>query len=162
MRGVRRKGITVGPDGNITGTTSNYPPGNGQLGSATFRLLGDAPVTGQLVVTQQPPASLTAGTPFGLTVEAEDSSGNIESSFNGTVTVALASNPGGRDAWRHTHGDSERWRGHILRTDTHHGRLGLHARGHQQRPQRGRHELHHRDAAHLPPRWESRSSRREA
>ena len=31
----------------------------------------------QLVVTQQPPASLTAGTPFGLTVEAEDSSGNL-------------------------------------------------------------------------------------
>ena len=89
------EGITVGPDGKITGTTVNYPPGNGQLGVDTFRLLGDAPVTGQLVVTQQPPASLTAGTPFGLTVEAEDSSGNLESSFNGTVTVALASNPGG-------------------------------------------------------------------
>ena len=88
-------GITVGPDGNITGTTTNYPPGNGQLGSATFRLLGDPPVTGQLVVTQQPPVSLAAGTPFGLTVEAEDSSGNIESSFNGTVTVALENNPGG-------------------------------------------------------------------
>jgi len=88
-------GITVGPDGNITGTTENYPPDNGQLGSATFRLLGDAPVTGQLAVTQQPPASLAAGTPFGLTVEAEDSSGNLESSFNGMVTVALANNPGG-------------------------------------------------------------------
>ena len=86
-------GITVGPDGNITGTTVNYPPG--QLGSATFRLLGDAPVTGQLVVTQQPAASLAAGTPFGLTVEAEDSSGNLESSFDGTVTIALASAPAG-------------------------------------------------------------------
>ena len=47
------------------------------------------------VVTQQPPASVTAGTSFGLTVEAEDSSGNLDSSFNGTVTVALANNPGG-------------------------------------------------------------------
>ena len=47
------------------------------------------------MVTQQPPASVTAGSPFGLTVEAEDSSGNLDSSFNGTVTVALANNPGG-------------------------------------------------------------------
>ena len=46
-------------------------------------------------MTQQPPASVTAGSPFGLTVQAEDSSGNLDSSFNGTVTVALASNPGG-------------------------------------------------------------------
>jgi uncharacterized delta-60 repeat protein len=84
-------GITVGSDGKITGTENiDVSP----YGVDTFRLLGDPPVTGQLVVTQQPPASLTAGTPFGLTVEAEDSSGTLESSFNGTVTVALASNPG--------------------------------------------------------------------
>ena len=47
------------------------------------------------MVTQQPPASVTAGSGFGLTVQAEDSSGNLITSFNGTVTVALASNPGG-------------------------------------------------------------------
>jgi hypothetical protein len=47
------------------------------------------------VVTTQPPSSLTAGSPFGLTLQAEDSSGNLDSSFNGTVTVALANNPGG-------------------------------------------------------------------
>jgi len=46
------------------------------------------------VVTQQQPSSVTAGSPFGLTVEAENNSGNLISSFNGTVTVALASNPG--------------------------------------------------------------------
>jgi len=90
---LRFEGLVVGPDGNMTGaevlTTSSWD------GIGTFRLLGDPPVTGQLVVTQQPPASLSAGTPFGLTVEAEDSSGNLESSFNGTVTVALANNPGG-------------------------------------------------------------------
>ena len=88
------KGLLVGPDGKITGveqsdTASGFP----EIG--TFRLLNDPPVTGQLVVTQQPPSSLAAGTPFGLTVDAEDSSGNIETSFNGTVTVALANNPGG-------------------------------------------------------------------
>src|SRR5262249_51080615 len=48
-----------------------------------------------LVVTQQPPSSVTAGSPFGLTVTAEDGSGNPITSFNGTVTVGLASNPGG-------------------------------------------------------------------
>src|SRR5262249_24486857 len=48
-----------------------------------------------LVVTVQPPASVTAGDSFGLTVQAQDSSGNLITSFNGTVTVALASNPGG-------------------------------------------------------------------
>jgi hypothetical protein len=36
-----------------------------------------------------------AGSGFDLTVQAEDSSGNLITSFNGTVTVALASNPGG-------------------------------------------------------------------
>ena len=51
--------------------------------------------TTSLVVTQQPPASVTAGSGFGLTVQAEDSSGNLITSFNGTVTVALANNPGG-------------------------------------------------------------------
>lgn len=88
------EGITVGPDGKITGTVQHDPSGS-NLGVVTFRLLGDAPVTGQLVVTTQPPASLAAGTPFGLTIDAEDSSGNIETSFNGTVTVAPGNNPGG-------------------------------------------------------------------
>jgi len=47
------------------------------------------------VLTQQPPASVTAGSLFGLTVDAENSSGNLLSSFDGTVTAAMASNPGG-------------------------------------------------------------------
>ena len=49
----------------------------------------------KLVITQQPPASLTAGTPFGLTVQAEDDSGDFASTFTGIVTVALANNPSG-------------------------------------------------------------------
>ena len=36
-----------------------------------------------------------AGSGFGLTITAEDKSGNVLTSFNGTVTLALASNPGG-------------------------------------------------------------------
>src|SRR5262249_41402182 len=43
----------------------------------------------QLVVTTQPPGTVTAGVGFGLTVTAEDSSGHVDGSFNGTVMVAL-------------------------------------------------------------------------
>jgi len=77
-------GIMAGPDGNLWFTD----PGNNAIGVATL-------AASQLVVTQQPPASVTAGSPFGLTVQAEDNSGNVVSSFNGTVTVALANNPAG-------------------------------------------------------------------
>jgi WD40 repeat protein len=51
--------------------------------------------TTHLVVTAQPPDSVIAGSTFGLTVTAKDSSGNVDSSFAGTVSVALAASPGG-------------------------------------------------------------------
>ncbi len=75
--------ITAGPDGTIWFTDQ----GTGSIGVVTLN-------ADYLVVTRPAPATLIAGTPFGLAVEAEDSSGNLDSSFNGTVTVALASNPG--------------------------------------------------------------------
>jgi streptogramin lyase len=81
-------GITAGPAGIWF---TDYPPGGGPgpqgIGLATL-------ATSQLVVTQQPPSSIAAGSPFGLTVTAEDSSGNPITSFNGTVTVGLENNPG--------------------------------------------------------------------
>src|SRR5262249_3125047 len=80
-------GITAGPDGNLWFADR----GNGSIGVVTLNQTSST----HLVMTQQPPASVTAGTPFGLTVQAGDSSGNLDSSFNGPVTVALASNPGG-------------------------------------------------------------------
>ena len=80
-------GITAGPDGNVWFTDQK----TSSIGVAT---VNQTAIT-QLVVTQQPPANLTAGSGFGLTVQAEDSSGNLITSFNGTVTVGLASNPGG-------------------------------------------------------------------
>ena len=49
----------------------------------------------QLVVTAQPPGAVSTGSGFGLTVADEDNEGNVLTSFNGTVTVALATNPGG-------------------------------------------------------------------
>ena len=47
-------------------------------------------VADQLVVTTQPPSSITAGTPFGLVVKAEDAQGNVDTSFNGSITVTNA------------------------------------------------------------------------
>src|SRR5262249_52773741 len=49
----------------------------------------------QLAVTIPPPGSVTAGIGFGLVVAAQDSSGNVDPTFNGTLTIALANNPGG-------------------------------------------------------------------
>jgi hypothetical protein len=74
-------GITTGPDSNVWFVDWNHSIGVINLQN--------------LVVTVQPPATVTAGSGFGLTVQAEDSSGNLITSFNGTVTVGLASNPGG-------------------------------------------------------------------
>src|SRR5262249_27968364 len=47
-------------------------------------------VTDQLVVTTQPPSSVTAGAPFGLVVTAEDGLGHVDTSFQGSVTIAGA------------------------------------------------------------------------
>src|SRR5262249_30717075 len=58
--------------------------------SSTF----DSPLLGlptQLVVTSQPPATVTAGTPFSLTVKAEDGFGNV-APIGGPVQVFLAAN----------------------------------------------------------------------
>jgi streptogramin lyase len=83
--------ITAGPDGNLWFGSEQSSSGGYSIDVAA---VNQTPIT-QLVITQQPPASLTAGSGFGLTVQAEDSSGNLITSFNGTVTVGLASNPGG-------------------------------------------------------------------
>ncbi len=90
--GEEPEGVSIGPDGNITGTQLL---GGSPLGAQTFRLLNTTQITGQLVVTQQPPGTVSAGTGFGLTVDVDDSSGNLETSYNGSVTVGLGNNPNG-------------------------------------------------------------------
>ena len=65
------------------------------LSAATTNTFNVTPaVASQLLVTTEPPSTLTAGTTFGLTVTAEDPFGNIAPGFVGTVTIALKSNPG--------------------------------------------------------------------
>ena len=113
-------GITAGPDGDmwfvdghlrranpLTGAISGFPitatrgittGSDGNLWYTEGANIGVASLTSMetnLVVTSQPPSSLTAGSGFGLTVQAEDASGNLLTSFNGTVALALANNPGG-------------------------------------------------------------------
>ena len=51
---------------------------------------GTSPAFGvgdQLVVTTQPPSTITAGSSFGLVVKAEDGLGNVDTNFNGSVSV---------------------------------------------------------------------------
>ncbi|MFI5454720.1 MAG: hypothetical protein ACHRXM_04655 [Isosphaerales bacterium] len=84
--GTSPGGITTGPDGNVWFADS----GTNAIGVDTLNTAST-----HFVVTQQPPSSVTAGAPFDLTIEAEDSSGNLDSSFIGTVTAALTNNPGG-------------------------------------------------------------------
>ena len=52
----------------------------------------------QLVLTSAPTPSFAAGTPFGLTLVVEDANGNVNTAYNGNVTVSLVSNPGGAGA----------------------------------------------------------------
>jgi hypothetical protein len=57
--------------------------------------LADYGMAGMLVVIAQPPAAVTAGTAFGFSVMVENSNGSLETNYNGDVTVAVASDPGG-------------------------------------------------------------------
>ena len=72
---------------------------SGTLTAATTTAIAVTPAAAsQLVVTTQPPASVTAGAAFGLKVSAEDQFGNVVPSFTGSadsVTIALDNNPGG-------------------------------------------------------------------
>ena len=59
--------------------------------AATNAITVTAPgVANQLVVKAQPPASVVAGSGFGLVVEAEDSFGTVDSTFQGTLAVSEA------------------------------------------------------------------------
>jgi hypothetical protein len=49
----------------------------------------------QLVVSGQPPANVIVGSPFGVVATAEDSNGHIDPAYQGTVSIALATNPNG-------------------------------------------------------------------
>ena len=61
------------------------------LDTYTTIYVAAAPAT-QLVITSQP-ASTTAGAGFEVDVAAEDPNGNVDTSFDGSMTIALNNNP---------------------------------------------------------------------
>ncbi len=70
---------------------ADYAGGDGNDLVLTLQSIDAAP---QLVIVSQPPVSVTAGAAFMVSVAAEDGQGNIDTGFTGTITVALAGNPG--------------------------------------------------------------------
>ena len=49
----------------------------------------------QLVVSSEPPTSVTAGSGFGLAVAVEDAYGNLATGYGGEVTIGLVAGPAG-------------------------------------------------------------------
>jgi hypothetical protein len=87
---------------DVTAGYSGFSAGNGYdevtgRGSPIANLLVPALVqyqlNGQLEVTGLS-TSVVAGAPFGLTVTAEDASGDTLTGYNGSVTISLANDPG--------------------------------------------------------------------
>jgi predicted outer membrane repeat protein len=68
--------------------------GSGETGATTSAFNVTPAAAAELVVTAQPPASVIAGSGFGLAVAAEDPFGNVDPNFGGSVAVALLNNPG--------------------------------------------------------------------
>ena len=87
--------ITTGYNGTSAGPGYDEVTG---LGSPIANLLVPAMVSydlgsSQLAVSAQPPASIMAGGAFGLSVSVENPAGGVLTNFQGTVTIALLSNP---------------------------------------------------------------------
>ena len=69
--------------------------GGGLTTLPTGSIIVNAATATKLVVAVAQPGTVTAGAGFGMVVDALDPYGNIDSSFNGTVSVGLAFNPNG-------------------------------------------------------------------
>ena len=80
---------------NKTGSGYLLDATNSSLTSATSSVISVSPgAATQLIITGEPPATVTADASFNLTVTAEDAEGNLASSFSGSVTASLSNNPG--------------------------------------------------------------------
>jgi hypothetical protein len=81
---------------NKVGTGYTLKASGGSLTAATTSGIAVTPAAAtHLVVTTEPPSSVTAGSGFSLKITAVDAYGNVATSFTGSVTIALANNPGG-------------------------------------------------------------------
>jgi hypothetical protein len=112
--------LAVDPATNLPLATDQRGPGFPRrvynlVDIGAYQLQPASPAAIQLVVTEQPTGAITAGASFDFTVASEDPSGNIDSSFHGTVNVALAQQPRGRHPGRHADRDGESGGGDLLR-----------------------------------------------
>ncbi len=81
-------------DGAGTGYSLQVDAGSyGDATSGAFNVVPAAP--SQLVIADQPPSRIAAGSGFGLTVDVEDAYGNLETGYAGSVMLALGSDPAG-------------------------------------------------------------------
>ncbi len=80
---------------NTAGTGYTLTATSGSLTSATTSAFNVTPAaTTKLIVATQPPGTVILDDAFGLTIDAEDAYNNLTTSFAGSVSVALANNPG--------------------------------------------------------------------
>ena len=80
--------------GDNTAETISLTMKSGSLAQAISNQIVVAPASpAQLVITTPPPSSLVAGQPFAMAVSAEDSYGNVVTSYTGSVTVSAPSDP---------------------------------------------------------------------
>jgi dUTPase len=80
---------------NAPGPYSLSVTGTGLAGADTNTFIVTGAKATQLVVALPPPSTVTAASGFEVDVLAEDANGNVDPTFNGSVAIALASNPGG-------------------------------------------------------------------
>jgi hypothetical protein len=85
-------GLTLGRVGSPYRIQASSP---GLSGATTDELSVTPAAPAQLVMTLQPPASVTAGSAFGLGVSVEDALGNLVTGYGGDVTLALERGPAG-------------------------------------------------------------------
>ncbi len=91
-------GQAVFPDLLVAKAGAGYALGASAAGFSSIVSTGFTVVPGaasQLVVVAQPPASMMAGSNFGVAAVIEDSSGNVVTSYTGDVILGFAVNPTG-------------------------------------------------------------------
>ena len=81
----------------LTTAAAGYTIGvsTGTFGATTGAITVTPAAATQLVITQQPPASVVVNSKFGLQATVEDAYGNVVTSASNTVKVAIATGPSG-------------------------------------------------------------------
>ena len=129
------RGLATGPDGNLWFTS----------GASIVDATLSATQT-DLVVTQQPPSSVTAGSSFGLTVTAQGRLGQRADFVQWHGHRGVGQQPRGRQPRRYAVRASVWRRGDVLGVDADESRGRLQPGDHQRAVGRGLYWRHHRDA----------------